>query len=305
MYTLITNDVEETSISKNRQSINTGRRVSKEALPQLLNIYSKYDICSTFYFTGTFAQRNPDAVDLVKANGHEIGCHSYSHKVQHSLDLLSVKEQYIHLTKAKKVLEDIAGTVKSFRAPALRLGDSTIKILEKLGFNTDSSVCPQRFDGPFTFGSARKLRWLYAPREVYHPNYSNPYIQGSSKLLEIPISAFLLGYQGTTMRIVPRINDLVGEISYRESRKTGRPIVFLFHPNELIKESTSIRYTRRSKSRLGSFFGDVIRRKLKLSNLGKNAGKLLEDVLRKGKAEGAEFLSVSQFSKKYKNNNNI
>ena len=87
MYSLITNDVEETSIAKNRQSIKTGHQVSKEAIPELLNIYSKYDVSSTFYFTGTFAQRNPEAVSMVKEHDHEIGCHSYSHEVQHSLDL--------------------------------------------------------------------------------------------------------------------------------------------------------------------------------------------------------------------------
>ena len=36
----------------------------------------------------------PDSVDLVKAHGHEIGCHSYSHAQDKALDVLSYEEQF-------------------------------------------------------------------------------------------------------------------------------------------------------------------------------------------------------------------
>ena len=51
MYTLMTNDVEHTSISKNRLSKATAKKVYEEGIPKLLSFYSKYSVESTFYFT--------------------------------------------------------------------------------------------------------------------------------------------------------------------------------------------------------------------------------------------------------------
>ena len=77
MYFLMTTDVEEHSIALNRLDEETAWRVYKEGLPRLLELYAKYDVASTFYFTGTFAEKIPEAVELVKEHGHEIGCHGF------------------------------------------------------------------------------------------------------------------------------------------------------------------------------------------------------------------------------------
>ena len=50
MYSLITNDVEEISIVKHRMDSQTARLVSEKALPKLIDLFSKYDVSSTFYF---------------------------------------------------------------------------------------------------------------------------------------------------------------------------------------------------------------------------------------------------------------
>ena len=123
-------------------------------------ICTQGDVEATFYFTGTFASKYPKSLELVNDNGHEVGSHGYSHHLKHSFDLLTREQQYVHLSKSKSVLESVVGPIKSFRAPALRISDETIPILQKLGFETDSSVSSQRFDGPFTFGSKRKIKWL-------------------------------------------------------------------------------------------------------------------------------------------------
>ena len=45
---------------------------------------------------GTMCELLPDSVGLVKAHGHEIGCHSYSysHAQDKALDVLSYEEQF-------------------------------------------------------------------------------------------------------------------------------------------------------------------------------------------------------------------
>ena len=290
----MTNDVEEFSINKNRLSKSTAEKVSEKGLPKLINIYSKYDIEATFYFTGTFASSFPKSVKLVHDNGHEIGSHGHSHHLHHSFDIMSTNQQYVHLTKSKRVIEELVGPIEAFRAPALRISNNTIPILERLGFKTDSSVSSQRFDGPFTFGSGRKIKWLVAPRKPYFPSHKNPYKRGRSNILEIPVSAFGLSYQGTTMRIAPKLNELLGNYLHFESNKTGKPIVFLFHPNELINEPDA-KPTRRSNSIVKSFFAEYLRTRMKKSNLGNKSLQLLEEVIKSSMDYGSSFVSAKSY----------
>ena len=102
------------------------QQVYKVGLPRLLDLYSKHDIPSTFYFTGEIAEIVPEAIDLVKDHGHEIGCHGYSHEINMAFDVLSYEEQVNELKKAKKVIESVAGRIESFRAPALRINEESL-----------------------------------------------------------------------------------------------------------------------------------------------------------------------------------
>ena len=155
----------------------------------MLELYARHDIKSTFYFTGMLAEQSPDSIDLVKGHGHEIGCHGYDHAPEKAFDVLSYEEQLSELKKAKRIIESLAGTIEAFRAPALRLNEDTLRALEETGFQSDSSVASQRFDGPFTFGSKKKLKWMVAPRKPYFLSYESITREGDSKILEIPISA--------------------------------------------------------------------------------------------------------------------
>ena len=77
MYFLMTNDAEAHSLSLNREDPGTVDLVYKVGLPRLLDLLSKHDVSSTFYFTGMFAEASPESVELVREHGHEIGCHGY------------------------------------------------------------------------------------------------------------------------------------------------------------------------------------------------------------------------------------
>jgi len=296
MYTLMTNDVEHTSITKNGLSFETGEKVSNVGIPRLLELYSKNNVTSTFYFTGEFARDFPLAVQEVKKHGHEIGCHGFSHRTEHSFDEISPKEQFLHLKLAKRTIEKISGPIEAFRAPALRLGNETPKILEMLGFKTDSSIASQRFDGPLTFGSLRKLNWLFAKRKPYFLSARNPFYCGETDVLELPVSSAVLAYQGTTMRVSPKINDLLGDFLHKESTES-KPIVFLFHPNEAITEKITDTFNFRGKNFFSRLFGDRLRRNLKLRNLGSSSIKLLQRIIDKSKREGNTFVTASQYRK--------
>ena len=302
MHFLMTNDVESFSIPLNRYDAETAKEVYNVGLPRLLDLYARHDIKCTFYFTGTMCELVPDSVDLVKAYGHEIGCHSYSHAQDKALDVLSYEEQLNEIKKAKNLIESIAGRIESFRAPALRLNEDTVKALEETGFTSDSSICPQRFDGPFTFGSKRKLKWLFAPRKPYFLSYESITRKGTSKILEIPISALLFSFSGTVMRRSPLITKMLQKYLFIEAKRNDKPVVFLFHPNECLDFEGEAVPTRRSANFFEHLFADVIRQKLKLKNLGMNSLKLLDGILASASEYGFEFVTASEYTKMYKTN---
>ncbi|MDG6250465.1 polysaccharide deacetylase family protein [Methanocalculus sp.] len=289
----MTVDVESFSIPLNRCDPETARQVYDQGLPRLLAVLAKHDAASTFYFTGELAQAVPEAIELVKDHGHEIGCHGHLHEVDRAFDILSYDEQVHDLTTAKKIIESVAGPIQAFRAPALRINDDTIRALAATRFTTDSSVCPQRFDGPFTFGSKQKLKWLTAPRGPH-------YLDGDQSILEIPVSALLVPYIGTTMRISPLMVRLLQEVLFFEAAHTGRPVVFLFHPNECLDTRGNVITTRRTNNRIKYLFADKIRQRLKLRNLGEKAVVQMDGILHHAKECGFSFMTASDLMREYR-----
>ena len=295
--TLWTNDVETTSIWFNKLRDETGLKVWKEGMPILLDIYEKYQIKSTFYITGYIAQLYPGIVKMIFEKGHEVASHSYSHKPEDGLDVLPYHKQLVQLQTSKKILEDICGEeVISFRAPALRVGQNTAKALIESGYKIDSSVASQRFDMFLSFGGTKKLQWLAAPRLPYRVDKNNIFKKGNSALIEIPLTATLFPYLGTTMRIFPTLTSIQRRFVHSENHWNGKPIVFDIHPNEFIDESTLKRTIQcRNKNPIAYLFKDLIRAKLKAKNLGKDAIKLYEKEITFFMERGYQSITVKDY----------
>ena len=294
---LLTNDVETTSIWLNDLVDETGWRVFREGMPLLLDIYDKYDIKSTFYFTGYIARLIPDVVKMIQGRGHEIGNHGLSHLKENGFDSMPLEKQISHLAETKKLLEDISGQeVISFRSPALRVNYNTARALIETGHKIDSSVASQRFDGFMSFGGKEKLNWLQAPRRPYRVSEDNIFKKGNSPLVEVPLSATFFPYVGTTMRVFPFLTNLQKRFLARESALTGKPIVFDIHPNEFIDESHIPRkINNRSSSRLSYYLQDYLRSHLKVKNLGPAARPLYENQIEYFKRKGFEFGTVREY----------
>ena len=234
MFYINSADVELTSISENRPTTHMARKVLKKGLPRLLDLYSKYDVEATLFYTGDIVEIEPEVVDISKERGHEIGCHGYTHYSTTGFDLMSLDEQISQLNKSKRIIEKVAGKIVSFRSPELRINKFTMEALESTGFRIDSSISSQRFDGPLSYGTSMKMNWLTSPRGPYNPSYENPFQKGSSKILEMPVSALIAPYITTTMRIFPPVFRILENFLLRESKKSQKPVVLLTHPNECI-----------------------------------------------------------------------
>lgn len=296
----MTNDVETTSIVNGGLRDETGVKVWKEGLPMLLDLYDKYGVKATFFYIAKFAKRCPEIVKIVQERGHEIACHGLTHQHDKAFDVMSYKEQLEHLTEAKKILEDIAGEeVMSFRSPALRVNFDTPKALIEAGFKYDSSVAPQRMDMFMSLGSKNKMQWFGAPRTPYRTDSDNLARKGDSPITEVPVSSFVVPYIGTFMRISPALNALTRRLLFWETKNTAKPINFLIHPNEVItEENLHIETQRRASSYIGYLLSDVLRRKLKQKNLGKDALNLFEEEVNYWSKKNYEFRRIKDIELK-------
>jgi hypothetical protein len=302
-YSLITNDVETTSLWNHRLSDKTGEVVLKVGMPLLLEAYEKFNVKATFYFTGHIAKLYPDVVKMILPYGHEVASHGLVHDADQAFDVLTLEQQIDHLKRSKEILENICQQeVISFRAPALRVNQFTPQALAMTGFKTDSSVAPQRIDMFLSFGSKKKMKWLTAPRTPYFTKPDDLSKAGNGSIYEIPVSSFLLPYAGTIMRVSPGLVKIVRSMLNFETHRTGRPLLFLIHPNELIDEEIEFsKIDRRAKNYFAYLLGDKLRYQLKLKNLGKKALPLLINQLEYFQNKDYEFITVKDYYLKTSN----
>lgn len=296
-YCLFSNDAETTSIWFNTLRDETGLKVLNEGMPVLLDIYRKYSIRTTFFFTAYIAELYPQLVKMIIEDGHEVGSHGKSHMPENGFDVMPFKKQKEHLEYTKKLLEDISGQeVISFRAPALRVGERTAQALIETGHRIDSSVASQRFDFFLSFGGINKLKWLTAPRLPYRTSPDSIFKKGPGPLVEVPLSAFFSPYVGTTLRIFPKLTSIQRRCLHFESQLTSKPIVFDIHPNEFIDESNEKRVVqKRTKNFISYLLKDVLRSRLKIKNLGPAAVPLYQREIDYFKSRGYTFTTIKDF----------
>jgi peptidoglycan/xylan/chitin deacetylase (PgdA/CDA1 family) len=292
----MTNDVETTSLELNRPADFMAEKIKDIGLPRLLDIYAKYDVESTFFFTAHIIKMVPEIIDTVKENGHEIGCHGYNHEPEYFFDSISFEKQVHYLQLSKKIIEKEANVkVVTFRGPEARINEDTIRALEILKFKYDSSICPQRFDGPLSRGLRKKIFWMIAPRRPYYISKKSITQEGDSKILEIPISALIFPFIGNTMRVSPNINRILKKIIFFEAKKRNTPVVFVFHPTECVEIDRKL--LNQKEKIHGSIFSGIVRKNIKLKNLGNYSIKLLENIIKQAKKEDFQFLSIKKYVK--------
>ena len=88
---------------------------SPETTPRLLDILKQRNIKVTFFMIGQNAERNPDLVRRILAEGHEIGNHSWTHP---QLSKLSDDRVTQEITKTQEAIKNASGfTPTTLRPP--------------------------------------------------------------------------------------------------------------------------------------------------------------------------------------------
>jgi polysaccharide deacetylase family protein (PEP-CTERM system associated) len=112
---------------------------------RVLSILRAHDTRATFFVLGWVAERHPDLVREIVADGHEVGTHGHAHELLYR----QTREEFAaDLTRALDALGAAGGTrapVLGYRAPAFSLTDDSrwaLEVLRAHGIRYDSSLLP-------------------------------------------------------------------------------------------------------------------------------------------------------------------
>jgi peptidoglycan-N-acetylglucosamine deacetylase len=203
----------------------------------LLDLFTKYNIKSTFFVVGYIAQKYPNLINEIKEKGHEIASHSYSH-----LDLRKATRNEVEkdLLKSFDIIENITGEkVIGFRAPFFSIDNNNSWILEflKKYVQYDSSIFPIKTP---LYGVPK------APKIIYHPSKEN-FVKNDNaeKFIEIPpltnkiFSMYNLPVAGGFyFRALPYFFISNG---IKKINKHNSPAMLYFHPKDLDKNMPKIK----------------------------------------------------------------
>ncbi|MCL5801163.1 MAG: DUF3473 domain-containing protein [Gammaproteobacteria bacterium] len=188
----------------------------------ILAMLDDHGVHATFFTLGWLAQRYPDLIRRIVAQGHELASHGYDHYRATEQNRAEFLED---VTRTKHLLEDMGGVeVKGYRAPSFSIGENNLwalQCLQEAGYLYSSSIYPIRHDH---YGMPN------APRFAFHPNEG----QG---LLEVPVTTIRLFNRklpiggGGYFRLLPY--PLSRWCMRQVNRRDGQACIFYFHPWEI------------------------------------------------------------------------
>jgi polysaccharide deacetylase family protein (PEP-CTERM system associated) len=219
----------------------------------VLDLFQRAGVKATFFTLGWVAERAPEQIRRIVAEGHEIASHGWDHD---RIFTMTPDQFRADLRRARDTIEQAAGVpVTGYRAPSFSIDTRTPwahQILAEEGYAYSSSVAPVKHD---------HYGWPESPRFAWKP------VEGSA-MIELPVTTAKLGSRtlaaggGGFFRLLP----------YRFSRwairqvndEADRPAVFYFHPWEIDPEQPRVagapfKSKLRHYSRLAAMEGKLVR----------------------------------------------
>ena len=204
---------------------------------RVLQLLAEFRVQAIFFILGWVAERYPSLVREILAAGHELGCHSYAHRLIYEM---TPAEFRADTRRAIAAIEDAVGCgVRAYRAPTFSITARSLwalEILAELGFQMDSSIFPIP-GGLYGIPGA--------PRRPFRIR-----LNGTS-ILEYPLPAVRVGPSNFPVTGGFYLRTLPTSLQVRWLKSMSRreqPAVLYFHPWELDPEQP------RLASRFGSKF---------------------------------------------------
>jgi len=200
-----------------------------KGIDKIIDWLNHYDTYATFFVVGELLEYEPEILDKIIENGHEIGFHTMHHT---RLDTLNFKEKF---EEEIKVFDKItSGKSKGFRAPTFSLNESTswlIDVLESNGYQYDSSIVPAK-TSMYGLPNAKKR-----PYQISSKSLENEDPKAIITEFPIMITKFL-GKKipaggGFYVRTLP---EKIVENTIKDYEKNNIPATFYIHSWELTPE---------------------------------------------------------------------
>ncbi len=208
------------------------------AVEPILVLLKRFQVQATFFVVGDVMRHHPGLVRRIYDEGHEIGCHGWSHRPLWTLDperFAWELEEFDRDAASVVPVDEIIG----FRAPTFSLDERTswaLDILQEHGFRYDSSIFPVR-------------TYLYGldgcPPRCYRPTSQELAIDHEDvEFMEFPMTAYCLGglclpiSGGFYLRAIPGpvLQGLLSKVNAR-----GNPFVIYLHPWELDEHTPRVK----------------------------------------------------------------
>jgi polysaccharide deacetylase family protein (PEP-CTERM system associated) len=189
----------------------------------LLRLLAEHDTLGTFFVLGWVAERFPELVRDIHRDGHEIGCHSYWHRLVYELTPEEFREDTI---RSRDILGEITGEApRLYRAPSFSITRASLwslEVLAEAGFTGDSSIYP-----------------------VYHDRYGIPDADPFTHQIVTPAGT-IDEFPGTSLSFGPAALPISGggyfrlypvqftDFCFRRAiAQSGQPVMFYIHPWEI------------------------------------------------------------------------
>jgi len=224
---------------------------------RILRLLEKHHVRATFFVLGWTGHKYPHLVRDIHRSGHEIGSHSYWHRLVYDL---SPEEFLADLRLSRDVLQNAIGEpVTAYRAPSFSITKRSLWALEILaeeGFRVDSSVFPIYHDRYGIPGAEPRLHRIATRRGAL---WEFPAAVVRLAGMNVPVGG------GGYFRLYPLRWSIY--CLKRINRVAREPFVFFVHPWEIDPEQPRIPAASR-KSRLRHY--------VNLKKNEKKLGELLE-----------------------------
>ena len=198
-------------------------------IDKIIDWLNQHDTYATFFVVGELLEYQPELLDKIIGNGHEIGFHTMHHT---RLDTIGFKEKF---QEEIKIFDKMtSGKSIGFRAPTFSLNDSSrwlIDVLENSKYQYDSSVVPVK-TSMYGLPDAEKTPYKISSKSLEHED-------PKSNITEFPILVTkFLGKKipaggGFYVRTLPQ-KIITNAIKNYE--KNNNPAVFYIHSWELTPE---------------------------------------------------------------------
>ena len=105
-----------------------------EYLEDMLATFREYGVKTTFFVGGTWAEKNPESLKKIAADGHEIGNHGYFH-LDHKK--ISEEKNREEIVVCESMVQSIIGVKTAlFAPPSGSFSKTTLSVAKELGYQT-------------------------------------------------------------------------------------------------------------------------------------------------------------------------